>query len=232
MHSPAIKLLISDCDGVLVDSEILSERVVMDGLSRYAPREELEELLEGTFGLTTRDIIQMVQQRFAITLPEGTFQEIRARAEHLIATSVNPIPGVKKALEGIDLPLAVASNSLRHSVESSVARAGLTERVAGHIFSADMVEHPKPAPDVYLLAARTMGVPPENCLVIEDSATGVRAALAAGMRVIGFIGASHIPPEHAETLRRLGVTALIDHMDQLHAQVNALKETATSGQEG
>jgi beta-phosphoglucomutase-like phosphatase (HAD superfamily) len=113
---------------------------------------------------------------------------------------------------------------------SSVARADLTERVAGHIFSADMVERPKPAPDVYLLAARTMGVAPENCLVIEDSATGVRAALAAGMRVIGFTGASHIPPEHAETLRRLGVTALINHMDQLPEQVAVLREAATSGQ--
>ncbi|ENA34232.1 MULTISPECIES: HAD family hydrolase [Pseudomonas] len=229
MKPHVIELLISDCDGVLVDSEILSERIVMDELSRHAPRTELEKLLEGTFGLTTRDIIQRVEERFGITLPEGIHKDIRTRAEQLIATQVEPIPGVKEALERIDLPLAVASNSQRHSVVSSVARAGLTERVAGHIFSADMVEHPKPAPDVYLLAARTMGVSPENCLVIEDSATGVRAALAAGMRVIGFTGASHIPPEHGETLRRLGVTALISHMDQLPQQVAALRETATSG---
>ncbi|MBH3438163.1 HAD family hydrolase [Pseudomonas luteola] len=229
MKPHVIELLISDCDGVLVDSEILSERIVMDELSRHAPRTELEKLLEGTFGLTTRDIIQRVEERFGITLPEGIYKDIRTRAEQLIATQVEPIPGVKEALERIDLPLAVASNSQRHSVVSSVARAGLTERVAGHIFSADMVEHPKPAPDVYLLAARTMGASPENCLVIEDSATGVRAALAAGMRVIGFTGASHIPPEHGETLRRLGVTALISHMDQLPQQVAALRETATSG---
>lgn len=229
MKPHVIELLISDCDGVLVDSEILSERIVMDELSRHAPRTELEKLLEGTFGLTTRDIIQRVEERFGITLPEGIHKDIRTRAEQLIATQVEPIPGVKEALERIDLPLAVASNSQRHSVVSSVARAGLTERVAGHIFSADMVEHPKPAPDVYLLAARTMGVSPENCLVIEDSATGVRAALAAGMRVIGFTGASHIPPKHGETLRRLGVTALISHMDQLPQQVAALRETATSG---
>lgn len=229
MKPHVIELLISDCDGVLVDSEILSERIVMDELSRHTPRTELEKLLEGTFGLTTRDIIQRVEERFGITLPEGIHKDIRTRAEQLIATQVEPIPGVKEALERIDLPLAVASNSQRHSVVSSVARAGLTERVAGHIFSADMVEHPKPAPDVYLLAARTMGVSPENCLVIEDSATGVRAALAAGMRVIGFTGASHIPPEHGETLRRLGVTALISHMDQLPQQVAALRETATSG---
>jgi HAD superfamily hydrolase (TIGR01509 family) len=230
MKPHAIELLISDCDGVLVDSEILSERIVMDELSRHAPRAELEKLLEGTFGLITRDIIQMVQERFGITLPESIYKDIRTRAEQLIATQVDPIPGVKRALESIDLPLAVASNSQRHSVVSSVARADLTERVAGHIFSADMVERPKPAPDVYLLAARTMGVAPENCLVIEDSATGVRAALAAGMRVIGFTGASHIPPEHAETLRRLGVTALINHMDQLPEQVAVLREAATSGQ--
>ncbi|TWI56671.1 HAD superfamily hydrolase (TIGR01493 family)/HAD superfamily hydrolase (TIGR01509 family) [Pseudomonas duriflava] len=229
MKPHAIELLISDCDGVLVDSEILSERVLMEELSKYVPRVELERLLDGTFGLITRDIIQMVQARFNVELPATLLSDIRTRSEQLIATHVEPIPGVKQALERIDLPLAVASNSLRHSVESSVARAGLTERVAGNIFSADMVTHPKPAPDVYLLAAKTMGVAPEHCIVIEDSATGVRAALAAGMRVIGFTGASHIPPSHADTLRRLGVTALISHMDELPAQIAALRETAASG---
>ncbi|KIZ52275.1 HAD family hydrolase [Pseudomonas oryzihabitans] len=230
MNVTPVELLISDCDGVLVDSEILAERVVLDGLAAHAPRAELEALLHGTFGLTTRDIFALVEQRFGITLPPALFSDLRTQAETLISTSVEAIPGVKRALESIDLPLAVASNSLRHSVESSVRRADLVERVAGHIFSADMVAQPKPAPDVYLLAAKTMGVAPERCLVIEDSATGVRAALAAGMRVIGFTGASHIPPSHGETLSALGVTALIAHMDELPATVARLRAAASGGQ--
>ncbi len=89
MKPHVIELLISDCDGVLVDSEILSERIVMDELSRHAPRTELEKLLEGTFGLTTRDIIQRVEERFGITLPEGIYKDIRTRAEQLIATQAS-----------------------------------------------------------------------------------------------------------------------------------------------
>ncbi len=224
MNVTPVELLISDCDGVLVDSEIL------DGLAVHAPRAELQALLHGTFGLTTRDIFNLVEQRFGITLPPALFSDLRAEAEALISPSVEPIPGVKRALESIDLPLAVASNSLRHSVESSVRRADLVARVAGHIFSADMVPQPKPAPDVYLLAAKTMGVAPERCLVIEDSATGVRAALAAGMRVIGFTGASHIPPSHGDTLSALGVTALIAHMDELSETVARLRAAATGQQ--
>jgi len=226
MTATPVELLISDCDGVLVDSEILAERVVLDGLAAHAPRAELEALLHGTFGLTTRDIFNLVEQRFGITLPPQLFSKLRAQAEALIAASVEPIPGVKRALESIDLPLAVASNSLKHSVESSVRRAELVARVAGNIFSADMVAQPKPAPDVYLLAAKTLGVAPERCLVIEDSTTGARAALAAGMRVIGFTGASHIPPTHAETLSKLGVTALIAHMDELPETVARLRGAA------
>ncbi len=117
----------------------------------------------------------------------------------------------------------MASNSRRHNVESSLARAGLTERVAGNIFSADMVVSPKPAPDVYLLAAERMGVAPARCLVVEDSPTGVRAALGAGMQVIGFTGASHIPPGHPKTLLDLGVIAVIEHMDRLQETVARLR---------
>ena len=143
--------------------------------------------------------------------------QIQARSEALIAAEVQPIAGVRQALEQIPLPLAVASNSRRHNVIASVERAGLTERAAGRIFSADMVERPKPAPDVYLLAARTAGVVPERCLVIEDSPTGATAALAAGMQVLGFTGASHIPQGHGDTLRRIGVLEVFDDMRDLPA---------------
>ncbi|MEE7567582.1 HAD-IA family hydrolase, partial [Xanthomonas sp. Kuri4-3] len=180
MTSPPIELLISDCDGVLVDSEVLADRVMLDALSAYVPRPALQAFLHGSFGLTAGEIMRRVERQFELRFPETLFGEICARSEALIAAEVAPIDGAREALLGLPLPLAVASNSRRHSVVASLARVGLGDRVGGNIFSADMVAHPKPAPDVYLLAATTMGVPPERCLVIEDSSTGVTAARAAG----------------------------------------------------
>ncbi|WP_045727855.1 HAD family hydrolase [Xanthomonas sp. GPE 39] len=208
-------LLISDCDGVLVDSEVLADRVMFDTLSAYVPRAELERFLDGSFGQTTEQIVQRVQRHFLLDLPAGLYLQIRQRSEALIAAEVQPIEGVRAALSALPLPLAVASNSQRASVVASVERAGLSERVGGQLFSADMVERPKPAPDLYLLAAHTLGVTPARCLVIEDSVTGATAALAAGMTVIGFTGAGHIPAGHAATLRQLGVVAVMEHMRQL-----------------
>ncbi|XQA70859.1 HAD-IA family hydrolase [Xanthomonas sacchari] len=215
MTATPFDLLISDCDGVLVDSEVLADRVMLDALGAYVPRAELERFLAGSFGLTAQEIVQRVQRQYALALPPGLCQEIRTRSEALIAAEVQPIDGVREALLALPLPLAVASNSMRESVVASVARAGLHERVGERIFSADMVARPKPAPDVYLLAARTLDVAPERCLVIEDSATGASAALAAGMTVIGFTGAAHIPAGHAATLRQLGVAAVMEHMREL-----------------
>src|SRR5262249_28320298 len=103
-----------------------------------------------------------------------------------------------------------------------LARAGLIGRVDGRIFTADQVPNPKPAPDVFLLAARQSGVEPARCLVIEDSETGLAAALAAGMPVIGFVGASHIPRDHGNRLMALGARQVVEHMARLPAAVMSL----------
>ncbi|HDZ58106.1 MAG TPA: HAD family hydrolase [Pseudomonas xinjiangensis] len=219
-----IDLLISDCDGVIVDSEIISHRVLFEALSAYVPKEKLDVALDGTFGLTVLSIIELIERRFDLKIPETFDADLRRSAEEVVAMEVEPIPGVRDALLAIDLPLAVASNSRRGNVEASLRRAGLIERVAGNIFSSDMVAAPKPAPDVYLLAAERMGVLPGHCLVVEDSPTGVLAARTAGMQVIGFTGASHIPPGHDLALRELGVRAIISDMRQLPALVARFME--------
>ena len=218
----SIDLLISDCDGVIVDSEIISHRVLFEALSLHVPAEQLHEALEGTFGLTVPSIIDLIEKRFDIKLPETFDNDLRRHSEKVVAEEVQAIPGVREALMTIELPLAVASNSRLHNVESSLRRAGLTERVAGNIFCAEMVASPKPAPDVYLLAAERMGVAPGRCLVVEDSPTGVLAARTAGMQVIGFTGASHIPAGHDHALREMGVAAVISDMRELPATVAAL----------
>ncbi|WP_217473918.1 HAD family hydrolase [Stutzerimonas stutzeri] len=220
-----IDLLISDCDGVIVDSEIISHRVLFEALSLHIPADRLDEALEGTFGLTVPSIIDLIEKRFDLQMPATFDADLRRQSEQVVAEEVQAIPGVRDALLAIDLPLAVASNSRLHNVEASLRRAGLTERVAGHIFCAEMVPSPKPAPDVYLLAAERMGVLPGHCLVVEDSPTGVLAARTAGMRVIGFTGASHIPAGHDQALRELGVTAVVHDMRDLPATVARLRDS-------
>lgn len=215
-------LLISDCDGVIVDSEIISHRVLFEALSLHVPADRLHEALEGTFGLTVPSIIDLIEKRFDLRLPPTFDDDLRRQSEQVVADEVQAIPGVREALMAIELPLAVASNSRLHNVESSLRRAGLTERVAGNIFCAEMVPSPKPAPDVYLLAAERMGVSPGHCLVVEDSPTGVLAARTAGMQVIGFTGASHIPAGHDQALRELGVSAVISDMRDLPETVMRL----------
>lgn len=217
-----IDLLICDCDGVLVDSEILSERLMREALASHVPLDELEVLLHGTFGLQSRDILARVEAHFAIRLPLDFHAQYLVHCEALIRSQVQVIPGVHAALHSIDLPLAIASNGRYQAVEHALLRSELSERVDIGIFAAEQVERPKPAPDIYLLAAKTAGVAPQRCLVVEDSATGVTAALAAGMQVIGFLGASHIPPGHDETLRQLGVHHLIKDMHELPALVERL----------
>jgi HAD superfamily hydrolase (TIGR01509 family) len=223
LASQSVQLVICDCDGVIVDSEILAERVMLDVLGVHAPHADIELLLRECFGLSSEAILKLAEARFGITLAPEFAGELRARTDALIAESVLPIAGVKAALEQIDLPLAIVSNSFYPSVVNSIRRAGLTDRVAGKIFSADMVAHPKPAPDLYLLASSAMGATPERCLAIEDSLAGVTAALAAGTRVIGFVGASHVPPTHAAQLREMGVVAVVNHMDDLPALVRSLQ---------
>ncbi len=106
-------------------------------------------------------------------------------------------------------------------MRASVRRAGSQQIFGERVFSAEQVARPKPYPDVYLFAAQTLGVEPERCLVVEDSVAGLNAARAAGMKTIAFVGASHIPEGYAEALRKMGMTRIIDQMDELPALVEA-----------
>ncbi|HEX7156388.1 MAG TPA: HAD family hydrolase [Burkholderiaceae bacterium] len=224
-----VEVVICDCDGVIVDSEILAEQVLVDLLAAYAPVADIAALVRESFGLSSSSILNAAAWRFGVTLPASLYAEVRARTDAAIETGVQPIPGVRTALEALGLPLAIVSNSLNRIVRSSVRRAGIEDLVAGRIFSADMVASPKPAPDLYLLAAATMGVPPARCLAIEDSSAGVTAALAAGMRAIGFTGASHVPPVHAEHLARLGVAAVVRTMEDLPPAVRRIAARTREG---
>ncbi|KXS36756.1 MAG: HAD family hydrolase [Halomonadaceae bacterium T82-2] len=209
-------LLIFDCDGVLVDSEAIAEGVLRERLAAWLPDLAAEHELRRALGMTTAAILEHLEGLSAHALPADALARIDAAIEARLAEELEAMAGVAEAIDALDLPLAIVSNSSRRRVLASLANTGLDARLGqAPLFTAEQVAHPKPAPDVYLLAARSLAVAPGDCLVVEDSISGARAARAAGMTVIGFTGASHIEDGHAERLREAGARDVLAHMTQL-----------------
>lgn len=213
--------LICDCDGVLVDSEVIADRVLFDTLSDTFPGIDFTADAKAAFGQQTSRFLAGLETRHGITMPPDFLQTIEQRVEDALARSLAPIAGVREALLKVKLPVAVVSNSGLDRVRRSLKRAALTDVFGERVFSAEQVAHPKPYPDVYLFAALSLGVDPSRCLVIEDSMAGLNAARAAGMKTIAFVGASHIPGGYEDVLRKLGVTRIMRSMDELPALVAA-----------
>jgi HAD superfamily hydrolase (TIGR01509 family) len=162
-------------------------------------------------------------------LPEPTVPDLavmRSVVEGECDRRAQPVPGVRAAFEAIALPKAVASNSRLVRVQALLARTGLASLFDGGLYTADIAGRPKPDPAVYLAAAAGMGAPPDRCLVVEDSVTGVHAAVAAGTTVLGFAGGPHSPANQADRLRNAGATEVFFAMEDLPALVHRLRAAA------
>ena len=181
-------LAIFDCDGVLVDSEEISNRLLVEELNAAGFPVTLEEALRDFVGLRLKTCCEMLSARHGRAVPEACLARYRGRVEAEFRASLKPVPGVREALAAIDLPVCVASSGAPEKMRLTLGLCGLWERFEGRIFSARQVARGKPHPDLFLLAAETMGVAPERCAVIEDSEPGVRAGVAAGMQVFGYVG--------------------------------------------
>lgn len=197
------RLLICDCDGVLIDSEAVAAGVLVSELEARWPGVDVRPVVMPLLGLRTER-----------ALAAAEVAAIRTTVERA-AVLAPAVDGIDAALAAIALPIACASNSNRAYVEAALTRTGLKRHFGERLFCADGVERPKPAPDVYLAAAHTLGFAPEHCLVVEDSATGITAAAAAGMTVIGFIGGGHASPSQVDALRAIGARHVFDRMDAL-----------------
>jgi HAD superfamily hydrolase (TIGR01509 family) len=208
-------LIIFDCDGVLVDSEILSARIEAEALGAAGIRVSAEEMLERFTGIASRDAYAILEAEQGTGLPVGFGRQVLERLHAAFEEELAAVRGIAAALDAIDLPVCVASSSEPARIERSLRIVGLHERFAGNLFSAAMVAHGKPAPDLFLYAAERMGVAPAGCVVIEDSVPGVRAGVAAGMRVIGFAGASHCRAGHGDRLRIAGAGTVLTDIAEL-----------------
>ncbi len=217
--------LISDCDGVLVDSEAVALQALVDFLAPLTnERERMAGLIRPRLGLKLEALVLGVCAELG--LPEPTVPDLavmRSVVEGECDRKAAPIPGVREAYGAIALPKAVASNSRYVRVQALLARTGLASLFEGGIYTADIAGRPKPDPAVYQAAAAGMGALAVNCLVIEDSVTGVHAAVAAGATVLGFAGGAHSPGDQARQLLAAGAFDVFGAMEELPALVARLR---------
>lgn len=185
------ELVIFDCDGVLIDSEIISAQMLVSELAGLGVRIDLDYVSRHFLGRSYPTVMQQIRHEFALDLPVAFEDQYRQRLMAAFEVGLKVMPHVREVLDTIALPYCVATSSSPMRARRSLEIAGLaalTER----LFTATMVARGKPAPDLFLHAAAVMGVDPAQCLVIEDSLNGVRAARAAGMPVWRFVGGSHL----------------------------------------
>ena len=210
------RLVIFDCDGVLVDSEPISLSVLREFVSRSGVALEEDEARDLFLGVSLRTTCDMLRDRFDIVWTEEDKRRMRDTLYSRFRTSLTAVPGVAEVLDALALPYCVASSSQPERIRLSLGVVDLLDRFEPHIFSATMVSQGKPAPDLFLLAAETMGAAPERCLVVEDSPAGIEAAKRAGMTVFAFTGGAHThSPHHLAAIRRLQPHLIFDSMPEL-----------------
>jgi HAD superfamily hydrolase (TIGR01509 family) len=181
-----IRSVIFDCDGVLVDTELIANGVLTRLLSDAGLPTTSEESMRDYRGRAMRSVLELASERLGAPLPPDIADRYYAEVKAVFARELLPVPGVVEALDRITLPSCVASSGPHHKMAVTLRTAGLWERFDGRIFSASEVGAGKPAPDLFLHAARQMGFDPADTAVVEDSVPGVEAARAAGMHALAF----------------------------------------------
>lgn len=211
-----ISLVIFDCDGVLVDSEPISCRVMAEALTAEGLPYSTEECMRDYMGRAWDDSLRIIEEKLGHPPADGFTESFRARRDAALAEEVAPIDGVREATEAIEAERCVASSGTHQKIRLTLGTTGLLPLFEGRIFSAAEVEHGKPAPDLFLHAARTLGHEPGECAVVEDTVVGIEAARRAGMTALGYI--DNVPES---ALARAGADRTFDHMRDLPGLLNS-----------
>lgn len=219
-------LIIFDCDGVLVDSEIIAADVESKLLTDAGYPIGVEEMAERFAGMTWKNILLQVEQEASIPLSASLLDKSEKLLDMRLKRDVQPIDGVEYAVSRLAMKRCICSNSSSKRLDMMLTKVGLKQLFAPYIFSAKDLgpDRAKPKPDIYLHGAAQMGVSPGKAVVVEDSVHGIHAARAAGMRVIGFTGGAHTYPAHADRLMDAGAETVISRMNDLPGVVAALAE--------
>ena len=216
MAATQTELVIFDCDGVLVDSEPISLAVLVEALAAAGVAMSEDEAHERFLGRSLKSMSEILHDAYGLAIDAAFLEAMRKALYARFRAELQPIDGVAETVDGLGIAHCVASSSQPERIRLSLSVTGLLDRFEPNIFSASMVRHGKPAPDLFLHASAAMGVEPGRCVVVEDSPAGIAAAKSAGMRVVAFTGGSHArSPQHREALLSLQPDALFDDMREL-----------------
>lgn len=209
-------LVIFDCDGVLIDSEILACRIDAELLTALGYAITPDEAAARFCGVPAEAMRAEIERDWGRPLPPDFERTSRRRTEGAYRRGLRAVPGIADLLAGLGRPRCVASSSVPERLRLGLSLTGLLPLLEPHVFSTTMVANGKPAPDLFLHAARAMGAAPARCVVVEDSVPGIRAGVAAGMGVIGFTAGAHCPPGHGARLRAAGAAEIAPDAGTLH----------------
>ncbi len=213
-------LIIFDCDGVLIDSEIIAANLEAAIANQWGHSISAQEICVRFAGVPTKIVWETLANEINYKIEDGFFDEYRALAKAKFATDLKPVLGAIDTIKKIKIPFCVASTTKKSELEINLSTTNLHGFFTPNIFSASQVKRPKPNPDVFLFAASQMGHDPKDCIVIEDSIAGVKAAKRAGMNVIAFGGASHIDEQHKERIMAHGALDYFTDFNELPNLIN------------
>lgn len=215
--------IIFDFDGVLLESEFEGNRLLAELLTEFGHRHTAEEAIEHYVGLAGPEFFAAIEARIGGPLPPEFYERRKAQSVRALEEGVHAVAGAIEFVRSLppDLPRAIASSSSTRWLHGHLSNLGLADAFGPHVYSGrEHVERSKPAPDLYLHAARELDVPIERCVIIEDSEIGVTGALASGAKVIGLAAGSHCLDGHADRLRRCGVVQIAASFAEVRALLN------------
>jgi HAD superfamily hydrolase (TIGR01509 family) len=211
-------LVIFDCDGTLIDSEVIASAIDADALTRLGRPTTPAEFVTRFTGVPHREIWRQLEEELGRPLPEGFLDALKEVSIRRFAEELKVIEGVHDAVAAVDrlgVKRCIASSTGLESLRRNLATTDLLTTFDPHVFSASQCARGKPAPDVFLFAASQMGADPADCLVIEDSVAGVTAARRANMPVLGFTGGGHADDGLAGRLTQAGAAVVLSGMADL-----------------
>jgi len=219
--------VIFDCDGVLIDSETIAHDVELEAMKRLGLSFDSADYKARFQGLAVKDWAEAIdahhRAEFGAPLPGGFMDDLCAEITRRILSDIRPIDGAVDAARIFPGAKAIASSSPKDELHGKVRGLGLWDDFGGHVYSGDDVTRGKPAPDLFLLAAERLLTAPARCIVIEDSVNGVKAGVAAGMTVWGFVGGPHCLPDQAARLTGAGAEWVLPHMSDVAVALRSLR---------
>lgn len=219
--------VIFDCDGVLIDSETIAHEVELEAMQRLGLLFDRTKDQAQFQGLAVKDwgdaLEAHCRAKLGRPLPSGFIDDLSAEITRRVLADIRPIAGAFAAARAFVGRKAVASSSPRIELHGKIRALGLWDAFDGHVYSGDDVARGKPAPDLFLMSAQALRVSPTRCVVIEDSSNGVKAGVAAGMTVWGFVGGPHCPPDQAARLMAAGAARVHSRMADVENALRMLK---------